>query len=265
MGEREALSGDVSNPDKSSREGAYDHWFEPLAEHMGSAYLRYSFTKGTTQEVDALETLLGSSSGMTVLDVGCGPGRHALEFARRGYRVTGIDIAQSFVDIANEAARNESLDASFIRHDARSLPGDWKDEFDLVVCLCQGGFGLMVGEGEDDAVFAGMAGALKQGGRLALSAFNAYFVVKHFADAEFDADRGVSAEATEVRDPQGKALAATLWTGCYTPRELRLLAGQHGLAAVRVYGVGPGDYGPRQPTTELPEFLLVAERERQAH
>ena len=33
---------------------SHDHWFEPLADHLGSAYLRYSFTKGTANEVDAV-------------------------------------------------------------------------------------------------------------------------------------------------------------------------------------------------------------------
>ena len=32
----------------------HQHWFEPIAAHLGSAYLRYSFTKGTRQEVDFL-------------------------------------------------------------------------------------------------------------------------------------------------------------------------------------------------------------------
>ena len=54
---------------------AADHWFEPLAEHMGSAYLRYSFTKGTVQEVTALEAMLDLPPDARVLDVGCGPGR----------------------------------------------------------------------------------------------------------------------------------------------------------------------------------------------
>ena len=36
-----------------------NHWFEPIAEHLGAAYLRYSFTKGTEQEVAFLVEVLG--------------------------------------------------------------------------------------------------------------------------------------------------------------------------------------------------------------
>ena len=35
-----------------------DHWFEPVADHLGAAYLRYSFTKGTKQEVEFLVAAL---------------------------------------------------------------------------------------------------------------------------------------------------------------------------------------------------------------
>ena len=45
------------------------HWFEPLADHMGAAYLRYSFTKGTRQEVDHLVDVLGLGAGMRVLEL----------------------------------------------------------------------------------------------------------------------------------------------------------------------------------------------------
>ena len=42
---------------------AGDHWFQPIAEHLGSAYLRYSFTKGTAQEVDHVVEALGLRAG----------------------------------------------------------------------------------------------------------------------------------------------------------------------------------------------------------
>ena len=40
------------------------HWFEPIADHLGSAYLRYSFTKGTVQEVDHIVAALGLAPGL---------------------------------------------------------------------------------------------------------------------------------------------------------------------------------------------------------
>ena len=71
---------------------------------MGEAYLRYSFTKGTAQEVDHIVRALRLSSGDRVLDVGCGPGRHAHELAQRGIAVHGIDISDRFVEIARAEA-----------------------------------------------------------------------------------------------------------------------------------------------------------------
>lgn len=230
---------------------------------MGEAYLRYSFTKGTVQEVDHVVAALGVQPGDRVLDVGCGPGRHAHELARRGVIVHGIDISERFVDIATRHATDEELaGATFERMDARSLTFD--DEFDAVVCLCQGAFGLMTASGDDDAVIAGMVRAMKPGGRLALSAFSAYFVVRHWSDdpdvASFDAAAGVNHEHTEVRDEHGVAVPAQLWTGCYTPRELRLLADRHGLAVDSISSVEPGAYGFDRPTVDSAEFLLVATR-----
>src|SRR6185436_5225246 len=127
------------------------------------------------------------------------------------------------------------------RLDARALAFD--AEFDAVICLCQGAFGLMTADGEDEVVVAGMARALRPGGRLALSAFNAYFAVRYHTEATFDAATGVSHERTEVRDPDGRSLEVDLWTGCYTPRELRLLLARHDLVVERISSVEPGAYG----------------------
>ena len=229
------------------------HWFEPIAEHLGSAYLRYSFTKGTVQEVDHVVAALGLHPGERVLDVGCGPGRHAHELARRGIVVHGIDIAEPFVELAR---RDAPAEATFERLDARAMPFD--AEFDAAICLCQGAFGLMTAAGEDEMVLGGIARALRPGGRLALSAFNAYFAVRYHTDATFDADVGVAHECTEVRDPGGRPLEVDLWTGCYTPRELRLLLDRHGLSVERISSVEPGAYGDGTPTTESPEFLVIA-------
>jgi SAM-dependent methyltransferase len=231
------------------------HWFEPVAEHLGSAYLRYSFTKGTVQEVDHLVEALGLSAGERVLDVGCGPGRHTIELARRGLVVHGVDISERFVELAK---RDAPAGATFERLDARALP--FEEQFDAAICLCQGAFGLTVDEGDDDAIVAGIARALVPGGALALSAFNAYFAVKYHVDATFDAATGVSHERTEIRNEAGGAIETDLWTCCYTPRELRAILVRHGLVVDRISSVEPGAYKSSPPTIESAEFLVVAHR-----
>lgn len=229
------------------------HWFEGIADHAGAAYLRYSFTKGTVQEVDSLVEWLGLSEGMHVLDVGCGPGRHSHELARRGIRATGVDISQRFVDLGNQSAPDG---ARFLRLDARQM--DFREEFDAAICLCQGAFGVMRRAAEDEAVLAGIARAVRPGGSVALSAFNAYFSVKYHDEATFDADRGVSHEVTEVRDENGTPKQFDLWTGCYTPRELRLLGEKCGLEVRHIFSVEPGRYVAAPPSVESPEYLLIA-------
>ena len=231
-----------------------DHWFEPIADHLGTAYLRYSFTKGTAQEVGFLVDVLGLHEGSTVLDVGCGPGRHAHALAELGIEVVGVDISQRFVDIATAAA---PPGATFLRGDARRLAFD--GEFDAALSLCQGAFGL-VGPGPDEDVLAGMARALRPGGRVAVSAFSAYFSVRYQTDAAFDAASATATETTEVRDEGGRPAEVELHTTCYTPRELRMLAERAGLEPEAVWSVEPGAYRRDPPTTESAEFLLLATR-----
>ena len=242
-------------------DAAEGHWFEGIADHLGTSYLRYSFTMGTANEVDFLVDELGLQPGMRVLDVGCGPGRHTYALAERGIAVHGVDIAQTFIDLARDRAPQG---ATFERLDARALPFD--AEFDAVISLCQGAFGLAggaaaVGPDPDGVVLDGMARALRPGGRIAVSAFSAYFQIRWLEDIDtFDADAGVNHESAPLRAPDGTETNRDLWTTCFTPRELRLLAGRAGLQVDAVWSVTPGEYARRIPEIDRPEFLLVATR-----
>jgi SAM-dependent methyltransferase len=232
-----------------------EHWFEPIAEHLGAAYLRYSFTKGTVAEVDALVELLDLGPATRVLDVGCGPGRHAHELGRRGVPVHGVDISARFVELARAGA---PVGVTFDRMDARRLT--FAGEFDAVISICEGAFGLLTAPGENEQVLAGMFRALCSGGRLALTAFNAYYAVRYHTDATFDAATGISHERTQIRDEDGVAVDTDLWTTCFTPTELRLLCERAGFRVEDVWAIEPGDYRQCAPDTEHPEFLVIATR-----
>ncbi len=233
-------------------------WFNQIARFLGPAYLRNAFTKGTEQEIAFLVDALELEAGERVLDVGCGPGRHALALARRGIDVVGVDLSEDFIALARDATTAEEVPARFEVGDVRELTYD--TEFDGVVCLCQGGFGLLGGRDEPRA-FERIAAALRPGGRLALTAFSAAFAVRFLEAGEsFDPPSGVLHERSTVRNEVGDEEVFDLWTTCFTARELELLAERAGLDAVGVHGVAPGRYGTAPPTLDDPELLLLARR-----
>ena len=240
-----------------------EHWFEEIAEHLGSAYLRYSFTYGTTHEVDVLMDVLALKPGDSLLDVGCGPGRHAHEFAARGIKVTGLDISKDFIELANQKPSENTF---FICGDAREM--NYEEEFDAVISLCQGAFGLAGGPtlqkselDPDGVILLNMVKALKPEKKLVLSAFSSYFQIRYLNEsAEFNAETGVNHEITSVKNESGESLETELWTSCFTPRELRLLAASAGLEVEEIWSVNPGDYKKRIPDLEHAEYLLIAHR-----
>jgi len=122
-------------------------------------------------------------------------------------------------------------------------------------------------------VGAEMARAVRPGGRVALSAFSSYFAVRVLeAGDSFDAATGVNHERTSVRDAAGRAREFDLWTTCFTPRELRLLAalleevdedsGPRGLAEV-AQSLADGHKLTEAPAS-LRMPLVAAETERLA-
>jgi SAM-dependent methyltransferase len=232
-------------------------YFAAVGDRLGRNYLRYAFTKGTDQEVAFLLELLDLPSDARVLDVGCGAGRHAVAFAKAGLSVTGVDVSERLLQIAAEAAREAGVAASFYEVDARQMPFD--DEFDAVVSICQGGFGLM---GDDDSVvLKRMAEAVKPSRRVVVTAFSAlYEAMLRRPEARFDVDSGVVHEKSTIQSEDDSEEEVDLWTSVYTPRELRLMAIGVGLVPEEVYSVDPGDFARRPPDLEHAEFLLAARR-----
>lgn len=67
-----------------------------------------------------------------LLDVACGEGSFAVEMAKKGWNVTGIDLSQEMLRLAKHRAKQENIPASFVQQDMRFI--DYSNEFDLVTC-----------------------------------------------------------------------------------------------------------------------------------
>src|SRR5690606_33465644 len=111
-------------------------------------------------EADRVDAVLGGRPGR-VLDAGCGTGRVAVELARRGHDVVGVDLDPSMLAVA----RREAPHLSWVEADlARLDPADLGDPFDLVAC--PGNVGPLRAAGSEPAAVAALAAALRPGGAL---------------------------------------------------------------------------------------------------
>lgn len=128
-------------------------------------------------EVEAALGLLDVEPGASVLDACCGPGRHCLELARRGFRVTGVDRTGPYLEIARGRAEQEGLQVAFVRQDLRTLSLD--ATFDAAVSMYTS-FGYFEDPQEDRAMLQRIAAHLKPGGRLLMDVSGKEVVARLF-------------------------------------------------------------------------------------
>jgi SAM-dependent methyltransferase len=136
----------------------------------------------TPVEVDQIEALLRLHPPRRILDLPSGQGRHAIELARRGYDVTGVDLSPYMLGVATERA-----DAAGVR--VRWLAGDMRealagDTFDLVLNLFTS-FGYFADEADDRRVVRAAASMLEPGGRFLLEVINGQRVMGNFQEREW--------------------------------------------------------------------------------
>ena len=120
-------------------------------------------SRGIADSIEHCVLRLAPRPGEEVLDLATGTGWTSRLVARRGARVTGIDIAADLVAAAAERARAEGLDIDYRVGDAESLPFD-DGAFDAVISTC----GIMFA-GRPEAAAAELARVCRPGGRVALT------------------------------------------------------------------------------------------------
>ena len=103
-----------------------EHWTHNMFVEHGELYMPFLETRWerAVQEAGLLNELFQDGdvpTGGRVLDLACGVGRHSIELAKLGYRVTGVDISPVFIERARELAEEAGVDVEFVVGDARGV------------------------------------------------------------------------------------------------------------------------------------------------
>lgn len=237
-------------------------FFDAHAPH----YDENPFAQHTKVEVEFLLKLYPLAAGSRILDVGCGTGRHAIEFAQRGFRVTGVDFSEGMLAQARAKALVAGVEVDWVRRDARELTFD--AEFDAAICLCEGGVGLIErgedAETHDMAIFRGVARALKPNASFVMTALNGYrsirqFTDQHIADGVFDPMSMVSMYADEWNLPEGTQNVNITERLFIAPEIVRMLR-EVGFTVDNVYGGTAGHWGQRFLNLDEIEAMFIARR-----
>ncbi len=248
-------------------------WYEELFENYAETYDRESFTQGTAGEVDFIEQEIHHDKTLRICDIGCGTGRHSIELARRGYRVTGIDLSESQLKKAREKAARAKVDVSFLLKDATAF--DDQNEYDLALIICEGAFPLMETDEKNHAILQNASRALRPKGKLIQTTLNGlyplYHSVKDFLNAHpggvatradnFDLMTFREFSTIEVKDDSGRVRKLECSERYYVPSEMTWLLKSAGFGTVDIFGCPLGAFSRGNPlTTDDFEMLIVAEK-----
>ena len=143
------------------------NWWENFFHGVALDFWRAAVSAEQTRaEADFIAKQLQLAGSAKVLDVPCGNGRLSIELAKRGFALTGVDLATEFMDEAQNSSAAAGVKVDWQTRDMRDLP--WSDEFDAAFC-----FGNSFGYLDDEANVAfikSLSPTIKSGGRFLLDA-----------------------------------------------------------------------------------------------
>ena len=145
-------------------------WWETLFnEKYLKTYIDTVTPELTKQQIPFLLKRLQPKKGAEILDLACGHGRHFIELAKRGYKVTGIDFSKHFIDIAKKDAKERDVKVNFICDDMRNL--SFVGKFDIVINMFTS-FGYFDDESDNELVLRKISRALKPNGKFLIEINN---------------------------------------------------------------------------------------------
>ena len=208
----------------------------------------FTTSERTQSEVDFILQALDLPQEGRILDLCCGQGRHALEFARGGYQVVGLDLSETLLCHAQKQAKEQNLSVAFVRSDMRRIP--FEEEFDAVVNIFTA-FGYLEEDGEDEKVIRAVTKALKAGGKFLIDLQNHERLMRDFShshstelpngslfleECDFDILTGRIKTRWFLVDKSGERKERTSTIRIYAFTELHRMLKSAGLQVKQVFG-----------------------------
>ncbi len=238
----------------------------------GSPFLHHPLltSERTAEEIDFVLSHSKLTSNGLILDVGCGPGRHSIELAQRGYRSVGIDPSKAMIDAARERAVAAGVQPKFIQVNGEEFFSVSK--FDVAICLFTT-LGQINNEVQKQHAKAshpllnGIAHVLIPGGILILEVPQNSWVVANIKEFERFGDEQRYTEITRMFDAKHKIVHESF--AIVTPEETR-----HYLLRYHLYNIQEissflinagfevnhtfGDFHNTHLTEQSPNMVIVA-------
>ncbi|MHC4619220.1 MAG: class I SAM-dependent methyltransferase [Planctomycetota bacterium] len=228
--------------------GRQKPWYEreDLWEALRPVLFSTEQIESAGEQVEQVISLVDLQPGLSICDLGCGVGRHSLELARRGFRVTGVDRTELYLQEAKEAAAAEGLEIEFVKEDMRNFRRP--DSFDVVLSLFTS-FGYFEEASDNERVLANVYTSLKSNGKLLLEMMGKEVLARIFRPREWREEGGVTVlEEREVAehwsrienrwillsDGQRSEYGFSHWL--YSAAELCDMLKRCGFCGVEVYG-----------------------------
>lgn len=245
-------------------------WFEDDGFWLAFEGILFSPERlaNTSAEVDGVLELMRPEAGARFLDLACGPGRHALELARRGHPVTGVDRTRPYLERLRQSAEAESLDVEIVNRDMRLFRRP--AAYDAAICYFTS-FGYFRDPTDDLRVATNVYDSLSSGGRFLVDVLGKEVLARGYLERWWkwlEPDL-LLLEEREVQEAWSRLY--TRWTllrgaerksytmvnRIYSGTELSALLRQAGFDHVRLFGTPRG--GPYDRTSW--RLIAVAEKD----
>jgi SAM-dependent methyltransferase len=224
-------------------------WFEDEQFWIRFAPVMFNADRwaDTPWETENLLRLAPVPDGAALLDSCCGVGRHALEFARRGYRVTAVDRTRAYIEAARDSAEAENLTIEFLTQDVRGFRRP--RSFSLALNLFTS-FGFFSSMDEEIQYITNIRESLLPGGSFVIDLNGKEILSRDFNPSEeYELDGYTVRGEYRIEDDfcrlenrwslesdDGESFSYSFSHRIYSAAELRSLLLECGFSTVRIYG-----------------------------